>query len=98
MVKSPSATKKFRKEHNSLIKKFILHALTFNLPICYLSLKIASQTAHSCSVLVGWLSMEMASTDAHTKRLTIYAYKYLCDEPIYNAGTSTDSKLTKFSL
>ena len=74
MVKSSIATKKLREQNSSLIKSFILCVLTFNPQICYLSLKIASQTAHSSSILVGWLSIEMVST----ARCTYEKVNHLC--------------------
>ena len=81
MVELSIATKNATKKNSSLIKCFILSVLTFNPQICYLSLKIASQTAHSCSIPVGRLSMEMVSTDAHMKRLTIYAHNTCVTNP-----------------
>ena len=74
MVKSCVATKKLRDQNSSRIKSFILCVLTFNPQICYLSLKIASQTAHSSSILVGWLSIEMVST----ARCTYEKVNHLC--------------------
>lgn len=98
MVELSIATKNATKKNSSLIKCFILSVLTFNPQICYLSLKIASQTAHSCSIPVGRLSMEMVSTDAHMKRLTIYAHNTCVTNPIYMAGNLTNSNLTQLSL
>ena len=74
MVKSSIATKKLREQNSSLIKKF--HFVFFNSqPSDLLSLlENCISACHSCSILVGWLSIEMVST----ARCTYEKVNHLC--------------------
>ena len=74
MVKSSIATKKLREQNSSLIKKF--HFVFFNSqPSDLLSLlENCISACHSCSILIGWLSIEMVST----ARCTYEKVNHLC--------------------